>query len=94
MDTSESDKLLYFGFGYALPSSPPPPVQYYPDNAIKYAALVNWTGNISANEFSFMLTDLKEFSHDKIFSVTLVSNKYEDKSGRKLLISGGFSLFS
>ena len=38
-----------------------------------------------------MLTDLKEFSHDKNFSVTLVSNKHEDKSSTKLFISGGFS---
>ena len=85
LDGSNSKRLLYFAFGYGAITP-----QYDLDRVVKrYSEFVNWTGNVSRNEFAFTLTQVKEFSHGKTFSVRISFGASEDKVDEILFISGG-----
>ena len=87
LDGSNREILLYFGFGFStiIP-------QYYPGTVERYSEFVNWTGNVSTNEFAFTLTEVKEFSHGKNFSIRISygRGRTEDQVGTMLFISGWF----
>ena len=86
LDGSNSKRLLYFAFGYGAITP-----QYDLDRVVKrYSEFVNWTGDVSRNEFAFTLTQVKEFSHGKTFSVRISFGASEDKVDEILFISGWF----
>ena len=87
LDGSNSKRLLYFGFGYGAITP-----RYDLDGVVKrYSEFVNWTGNVSRNEFAFTLTQVKEFSHGKNFSVRILfGDGAYHKVGTILFISGWF----
>ena len=61
----------------------------------KYAAAVNWTGNISRNEHDFTLVDVKEDAHGKNFSVKITTNDFKTHYGfAPLSISGCYFNYS
>ncbi|XP_028401617.1 hemicentin-1-like [Dendronephthya gigantea] len=53
-------KLVY----YYLKGGKP---KYYKKEIKRYASAVEWTGNISKNEYAFTLRNVAEFSHEKKF---------------------------
>ncbi|XP_028401534.1 neuronal growth regulator 1-like [Dendronephthya gigantea] len=55
-------KLVY----YYLKDGTSEPI-YYTKEIKRYASAVEWTGNISRNEYAFTLRNVEEFSHKKTF---------------------------
>jgi hypothetical protein len=87
LDGSVDEQLVYYGVGFK--DSKP---ILYPQQIGTYAKNASWVGNFSKNEIAFMLIDVKEFSHQKNFSLLIQNGAVKDKYYTKdlLFISGGY----
>ena len=86
MDGSVDEQLVYYGVGFQGQPT------LNPQQIGKYAKNASWVGNFSKNEIAFMLIDVKEFSHQKNFSLLIQNGGTTDKYYTKdlLFISGGY----